>query len=191
MLKNTEEKLSIKSISRGKRVFLTSGIVITSLCLGLANKTPKKIDDPFNNYANLFAESSKKIAGEKFDPLFEQFYKTGTVNINNKGYEIADLYIKTMEDDKKYLTEAGESIDLLTSIPLVGEKKASVELRKADFLYDIYKEGYINDNVLEIDNEKLKDYLEGWDGKEHSEVRRLKIEQEASKEYHRKYGQTR
>lgn len=191
MLKNTEEKLSIKSISKGKRVFLTSGIVITSLCLGLANKTPKKIDDPFNNYANLFAESSKKIAGEKFDPLFEQFYKTGTVNINNKGYEIADLYIKTMEDDKKYLTEAGESIDLLTSIPLVGEKKASVELRKADFLYDIYKEGYINDNVLEIDNEKLKDYLEGWDGKEHSEVRRLKIEQEASKEYHRKYGQTR
>ena len=191
MLKNTEEKLSIKSISKGKRVFLTSGIVITSLCLGLANKIPKKIDDPFNNYANLFAESSKKIAGEKFDPLFEQFYKTGTVNINNKGYEIADLYIKTMEDDKKYLTEAGESIDLLTSIPLVGEKKASVELRKADFLYDIYKEGYINDNVLEIDNEKLKDYLEGWDGKEHSEVRRLKIEQEASKEYHRKYGQTR
>lgn len=191
MLKNTEEKLSIKSISKGKRVFLTSGIVITSLCLGLANKTPKKIDDPFNNYANLFAESSKKIAGEKFDPLFEQFYKTGTVNINNKGYEIADLYIKTMEDDKKYLTEAGESIDLLTSIPLVGEKKASVELRKADFLYDIYKEGYINDNVLEIDNEKLKDYIEGWDGKEHSEVRRLKIEQEASKEYHRKYGQTR
>lgn len=191
MLKNTEEKLSIKSISKGKRVFLTSGIVITSLCLGLANKAPKKIDDPFNNYANLFAESSKKIAGEKFDPLFEQFYKTGTVNINNKGYEIADLYIKTMEDDKKYLTEAGESIDLLTSIPLVGEKKASVELRKADFLYDIYKEGYINDNVLEIDNEKLKDYLEGWDGKEHSEVRRLKIEQEASKEYHRKYGQTR
>ena len=91
MLKNTEEKLSIKSISRGKRVFLTSGIVITSLCLGLANKTPKKIDDPFNNYANLFAESSKKIAGEKFDPLFEQFYKTGTVNINNKGYEIADI----------------------------------------------------------------------------------------------------
>ena len=96
-----------------------------------------------------------------------------------------------MEDDKHYLTEAGESIDLLTSIPLVGEKKASVELRKADFLYDIYKEGYINDNVLEIDNEKLKDYLEDWDGKEHSEVRRLKIEQEASKEYHRKYGQTR
>lgn len=191
MLKNTEEKLSIKSISKGKRVFLTSGIVITSLCLGLANKTPKKFDDPFNNYANLFAESSKKIAGEKFDPLFEQFYKNGTVNINNKGYEIADLYIKTMEDDKHYLTEAGESIDLLTSIPLVGEKKASVELRKADFLYDIYKEGYINDNVLEIDNEKLKDYLEDWDGKEHSEVRKLKIEQEASKEYHRKYGQTR
>lgn len=191
MLKNTEEKLSIKSISKGKRVFLTSGIVITSLCLGLANKTPKKIDDPFNNYANLFAESSKKIAGEQFDPLFEQFYKTGTVNINNNDYEIADLYIKTMEDDKHYLTEAGESIDLLTSIPLGGEKKASVELRKADFLYDIYKEGYINDNVLEIDNEKLKDYLEGWDGKEHSEVRRLKIEQEASKEYHRKYGKTR
>lgn len=191
MLKNTEEKLSIKSISKGKRVFLTSGIVITSLCLGLANKTPKKIDDPFNSYANLFAESSKKIAGEQFDPLFEQFYKTGTVNINNNDYEIADLYIKTMEDDKHYLTEAGESIDLLTSIPLVGEKKASVELRKADFLYDIYKEGYINDNVLEIDNEKLKDYLEDWDGKEHSEVRRLKIEQEASKEYHRKYGKTR
>ncbi len=191
MLKNTEEKLSIKSISKGKRVFLTSGIVITSLCLGLANKTPKKIDDPFNNYANLFAESSKKIAGEQFDPLFEQFYKTGTVNINNNDYEIADLYIKTMEDDKHYLTEAGESIDLLTSIPLVGEKKASVELRKADFLYDIYKEGYINDNVLEIDNEKLKDYLEDWDGKEHSEVRSLKIEQEASKEYHRKYGKTR
>ncbi len=191
MLKNTDEKLSIKSISKGKRVFLTSGIVITSLCLGLANKTPKKIDDPFNNYANLFAESSKKIAGEQFDPLFEQFYKTGTVNINNNDYEIADLYIKTMEDDKHYLTEAGESIDLLTSIPLGGEKKASVELRKADFLYDIYKEGYINDNVLEIDNEKLKDYLEGWDGKEHSEVRRLKIEQEASKEYHRKYGKTR
>ena len=191
MLKNTDEKLSIKSISKGKRVFLTSGIVITSLCLGLANKTPKKIDDPFNNYANLFAESSKKIAGEQFDPLFEQFYKTGTVNINNNDYEIADLYIKTMEDDKHYLTEAGESIDLLTSIPLGGEKKASVELRKADFLYDIYKEGYINDNVLEIDNEKLKDYLEGWDGKEHSEVRRLKIEKEASKEYHRKYGKTR
>lgn len=191
MLKNTDEKLSIKSISKGKRFFLTSGIVITSLCLGLANKTPKKIDDPFNNYANLFAESSKKIAGEQFDPLFEQFYKTGTVNINNNDYEIADLYIKTMEDDKNYLTEAGESVDLLTSIPLVGEKKASVELRKADFLYDIYKEGYINDNVLEIDNEKLKDYLEDWDGKEHSEVRILKIEQEASKEYHRKYGKTR
>lgn len=190
MLKNTDEKLSINSISKGKRVFLTSGIVITSLCLGLANKTPKKIDDPFNNYANLFAESSRKIAGEQFDPLFEQFYKTGTVNINNNDYEIADLYIKTMEDDKNYLTEAGESVDLLTSIPLVGEKKASVELRKADFLYDIYKEGYINDNVLEIDNEKLKDYLEDWDGKEHSEVRRLKIEQEASKEYHRKYGKT-
>lgn len=191
MLKNTDEKLSIKSISKGKRVFLTSGIVITSLCLGLANKTPKKIDDPFNNYANLFAASSKKIAGEQFDPLFEQFYKTGTVNINNNDYEITDLYIKTMEDDKNYLTEAGESVDLLTSIPLVGEKKASVELRKADFLYDIYKEGYINDNVLEIDNEKLKDYLEGWDGKEHSKVRRLKIEQEASKEYHRKYGKKR
>ena len=191
MLKNTDEKMTIKNMSKGKRVFLTSGIVLTSLCLGLSTKSPENVDDAFNNYAGLFKESSQSLEGEEFDSVFEQFYNTGTVLLNDKDYGIKSLYIKTMEDDNNYLTEAGENIDLLTNLSLTGKKKDSLALRKADFLYDIYKEGYIKNNVLTIDNEKLKDYLASWDGKEHSEVRRLKIEQKANEEYHKKYGKTR
>lgn len=191
MLKNTEDKMLIKRMSKGKRVFLTSGIVLTSLCLSLSVKSTEMIDDAFNNYSGLFLKNSKKLADEEFDPIFEKFYNTGIVNINDKDYSIDDLYIKTMQDDKNYLTKAGENIDLITNLPLTEKKKESLDFKKANFLYDMYEKGYINDNVLRIDNEKLGDYLEKWDGKQHDKVKILKIEQETNKEYHKKYGKTR
>ena len=58
-----------------------------------------------NNY--LSSDVSEKIKGE-FDPVFEKFYNTGTVNIDDADYGIKDLYVKTMEDDKNYLTMVGE-----------------------------------------------------------------------------------
>ena len=42
-----------------------------------------------------------------------------------------------------------------------------------------------------MDKEKLQDYLDNLDMKEQSEVKSLKIEQEANKEYHEQYGKIR
>lgn len=186
MIKNTKDKITIKNMVVGKKIFLTSGIVLSSLCLSL----PVKADSYFNDYASIYYDVSEKVKGE-FDPVFEEFYNTGTVNIDNNSYDIKDLYVKTMEDDKNYLTMAGEKKDLLTSLPISGEQKSTLAFRKTSFIYDIYKDGYINDNTLEIDNEELKDYLDNWDMKEQSEVKSLKIEQEANKEYHEQYGKRR
>jgi|GEM_PF-6972386 len=186
MIKNTKDKITIKNMIAGKKIFLTSGIVLSSLCLSL----PVKADSYFNDYASIYYDASEEVKGE-FDPIFEEFYNTGTVNIDDNSYAIKDLYVKTMEDDKNYLTMAGEKKDLLTSLPISGEQKSTLAFRKTSFIYDIYKDGYINDNTLEIDKEKLKDYLDNWDMKEQSEVKSLKIEQEANKEYHEQYGKRR
>lgn len=186
MLKNTKEKITIKNMTIGKRIFLTSGIVLSSLCFSL----PVKADSDFNEYAGIYYDVSEKIKGD-FDPVFEKFYDTGVVNIDDNSYDIKDLYVKTMEDDKHYLTMAGAKDDLLTSLPISGEQKSTLAFRKTSFLYDIYKDGYITDNTLEIDKEKLQDYLDKWDMKEQSEVMDLKVEQEANKEYHEQYGKKR
>ena len=183
MIKNTKDKITIKNMVLRKKIFLTSGIVLSSLCFSL----PVKATSPFNDYASIYYDVSEKIKGE-FDPVFEEFYNTGTVNIDDADYGIKDLYVKTMEDDKNYLTIAGEKKDLLTSLPLSGEQKSTLAFRKTSFIYDIYKDGYINDNTLEITKEKLRNYLDNWDMKEQSEVKSLKIEQEANKEYHEQYG---
>lgn len=190
MIKNTKEKMNIKSITFGRRMFITPGIILTSLCLSLPVKATD-INDSFNNYAGIYYKVSEDVTKEKFDPVFEEFYNTGVVEIDNNEYSIDELYVKTMDDDVNYLTKAGEKIDLLTSLPLTGDRKQTLAFRKTSFLYDIYKDGYIDDNTLKIDNEKMQEYLDNWDLKEHSEVMKLKIEQKANKEYHEQYGKKR
>lgn len=190
MIKNTNEKMSIKNVKLGKRIFLTSSIALSTLCLSIPVKATD-MSDPFNDYASVYLDASKKVEGDTFDPVFEKFYESGVVDIDDNEYQIDDLYVKTMEDDKNYLTKAGEQIDLLTLMPLEGEKKATKAFRKTSFLYDIYTDGYINDNTLTIDKDKLQEYIDNWDLKEHSEVKGLKIEQEAGKEYHEQYGKRR
>ena len=191
MIKNTKEKMTIKNMITGKRIFVTSGVVLTSLCLSLPVKKTNDIDSSFNNYAKVYLESSKKLEDEKFDPVFKEFYDTGTVEIDDDEYTIKELYLETMNDDKSYLIKAGEKVDLLTSLPFEGERKSILAFRKASFLYDIYEDGYINDNMLKIDKDKLQEYLDNWDLKQHSKVRSLKVEQEANKEYHEQYGKKR
>ena len=65
MLKNTKEKITIKNMTIGKRIFLTSGIVLSSLCFSL----PVKADSDFNEYAGIYYDVSEKIKGD-FDPVF-------------------------------------------------------------------------------------------------------------------------
>lgn len=190
MLKNTSEKMTIKNMKIGKRIFLTSSIALSTLCLSIPVKATN-MSDPFNDYANVYLDASKKVEGSTFDPVFEKFYESGVVDINDDEYQIDELYVKTMDNDKNYLTKAGEKIDLLTLMPLEGKKKATMAFRKTSFLYDIYKDGYISDNTLTIDKDKLQEYIDNWDLKEHSEVKDLKIEQEAGKEYHEQYGKKR
>lgn len=189
MLKNTKEKMTVKNLSIGRRVFLTSGVVLTSFCLSLpVRANSDTMDSEFNKYASIYFDASKKINDNNFNHDFEKFYNTGTVNIEDKEYSIKELYIKTMDNNENYLTKAGEQKDLLTSLPISGEKKSTLAFRKASILYDIYEDGYISDNTLEINKEKLKEYLDNWNLQEQSEVAELKIEQEADKEYQEQYG---
>lgn len=190
MIKNTNERMTIKNMKIGKRIFLTSSIALSTLCLSIPVKATD-MNDPFNDYANVYLDASKKIEGEDFDPVFEKFYESGVVDIDDNEYQIDELYVKTMDDDKNYLTKAGEKMDLLTLTPLEGKKKKTMAFKKTSFLYDIYEDGYINDNTLTIDKDKMQEYIDNWDLKEHSEVKGLKIEQEASKEYHEQYGKRR
>ena len=157
MLKNTKEKMTVKNLSIGRRMFLTSGVVLTSFCLSLpVRANSDTMDSEFNKYASIYFDASKKINDNNFNHDFEKFYNTGTVNIEDKEYSIKELYIKTMDNNENYLTKAGEQKDLLTSLPISGKKKSTLAFRKASILYDIYEDGYISDNTLEINKEKLK-----------------------------------
>lgn len=198
-IKNTEQSIKIKSKNYGKRITIMSGIIITTLFSNYTKNSKNEIikenkriestmDSEYNKYTNIYQNVVLNLDDKYFDSKFLALYNNlnMTLQIDEKKYSLDEVYLKELEDGSYHLIKAGENkIDLLSNENLdIGTSKG--KLKDASFFYQMYKDGILNFENINIDKVLFQQYIDSWDGKIHEEVPGLKAKMKTDEIYQNK-----
>ena len=144
-------------------------------------------DEEFGYYIHQLNEHTKELDSEEFDEIFEQYYNSSSLNINGYEYDINTLYLKTMEDGKIVLVCSKNPLtDLLTGEKL-GKNITIKRFKESTLFYNLYLDNRIEDGVIKISIADLSQYVNNWDGEEHSATLDLKATQMTEEDYGKRY----
>ena len=164
---------------------IISGTVISLFILTLDNNIIAKDDgqERYNYYSSSYIDAYSNI-NDEFDDNFIDIYNNGKYILNDKEYNIKEIYLVKMDDGTIHLIKAGENkIDLLTNNTFVGKKESIVCFRDTSVFYELYLSGKIQKEI------NLKNIIiNDWDGLKHQQTKELKADDIATKKYRTKYG---
>lgn len=198
-IKNTEHSKKIKNKNYGKRIIIMSGIIITTLLSAYIknskneareeiNKIESTMDSEYNKYTSIYQNVVANLDDETFDSNFVALYNNPNImlQIDEKKYNLDEVYLKKLEDGSYHLIKAGENkIDLLSNENLdIGISKG--KLKDASFFYQMYQDGIFNSDNIIIDKVLFQQYIDSWDRKIHEEVPGLKAKVETDEIYQNK-----
>lgn len=184
-MKNTDRVYEIKEIINSGKSLYINGVVVTSLMVSLSHLSGvSDLDDKGHVlYGKYWSEYSRQLGNMNysFDIDFSNLYKNGKYVIDGKEYDVKELYLVTLDDDSMCLVKAGINYDIINKREFDNKKKDFVCLRDTKIFYDLFKDGYIDDNKIKIDIMTLKKYIDSWDGSMQYEIPELIAEREATK----------
>ena len=143
----------------------------------------------YNYYYSIYFDTIKKLDKDSFDKNFIDIYKNGIYFINNKNYNVKDIYITKLDDGSVHLYKAGNNNeDILIDQSFSGKKQYICCFRESSVFLELYKNGIIADKNIDLHSPEIKNYINEWNGLRHYAIPELEADRIAKNSFVAKYG---
>ena len=143
--------------------------------------------EKYNYFVSQYIDAKNKDTNE-YDEKFIDIYNNGKYKVEDKQYDIKEVYIVRLDDNNIHLIKAGFNKKDIVTGETFNEKKVNICcFRDSSIFYELYTIGMINDKNIELD-EKLERMLTYWNGEKHKKTPDLNANSIAEEKYREKYG---
>lgn len=163
------------------RNLIISTTLVTSL-ISVPTLRHNNGHEMYDIYSRVYLDTIKEIDKNSFDEYFIDIYHNGKYYIDEKEYDVNELYIVTTENGENHIIKAGENKRDIITGQTFEEKRINIEcLRNTSIFYKLYQDGIISTKEIKLDNNTLSKYVNEWDGQNQYEIPELIADKEARK----------
>ena len=169
---------------------VASSFIFTTGCEFKEKKQEIKLDpgqEKYNYFVSQYLSAQKEDTNE-YDENFIDIYNNWKYLVEDKQYDIKEVYIVRLNNSDIHFIKAGENKTDIVTGETFNEKKVSICcFRDSSIFYELYSIGMIQDKDIVL-TEQMERVASYWNDEKHKETPSLNANSIAEEKYRAKYG---